>query len=369
MDGKLVSKEAVVAAMDKVRPAVEAVGDASPFEKLSALAFVCFARAEVEWAVLETGLGGRWDCTNHCEPVVCGITRIGLDHMNVLGSTVAAIAAEKAGIIKKGVPAFCVLQDPTAAPVLHARASEVGTELQVVHEAVYHDSFPFWLSPAHQRMNAALASSLMRSLAARGLIAEQRDLWQHACETLFWPARFEVFAPNLFAAANAQEHTPPSLILDVAHNVPSVEALLSSVSSMYCDAPLVVIFGANRDKDVKSMVQLITNQPQLRMGVAVLSSHPKGSSVDEIISFYHAACTFHNPDDASGKWQAAGSMLEALQLASASLHSDRRGGVVLCCGSVFVAADMRATLADVEPELFDPADWVFENRNEPHLLM
>ena len=93
LNGELVSKGAVVAAMEQVRPAVEAVGYASPFEKLSALALVCFTRAELEWAVMETGVGGRWDCTNHCTPLVCGITRVGLDHMNVLGDTVTKTAA------------------------------------------------------------------------------------------------------------------------------------------------------------------------------------------------------------------------------------------------------------------------------------
>ena len=110
LNGELVSKGDVVAAMEQVRPAVEAVGYASPFEKLSALALVCFARAELEWAVMETGVGGRWDCTNHCTPLVCGITRVGMDHMNVLGDTITKIAGEKAGIIKPGVPAFAVPQ-------------------------------------------------------------------------------------------------------------------------------------------------------------------------------------------------------------------------------------------------------------------
>ena len=122
LNGELVSKADVVAAMEQVRPAVEAVGYASPFEKLSALALVCFARAELEWAVMETGVGGRWDCTNHCTPLVCGITRVGLDHMNVLGDTVAQIAAEKAGIIKAGVPAFAVPQLAEALPALHEAA-------------------------------------------------------------------------------------------------------------------------------------------------------------------------------------------------------------------------------------------------------
>ena len=77
INGDLVPKKALVEAMRAVRPAVEALGYASPFEKLTALALVCFRNAGVEWVVLETGLGGRWDCTNHCTPLVCGVTRIG----------------------------------------------------------------------------------------------------------------------------------------------------------------------------------------------------------------------------------------------------------------------------------------------------
>ena len=77
LNGNLVSKGAVTAAMDRGTAAVESVGYASPFEKLSALAFVCFEEAGLEWIVLETGLGGRWDATNHYSPAVCGIARIG----------------------------------------------------------------------------------------------------------------------------------------------------------------------------------------------------------------------------------------------------------------------------------------------------
>ena len=138
VDGKLVSREAVVAAVREVRAAVDTLdggGGASPFEKLTAAALVCFKNSGVEWAVLETGLGGRWDCTNHCAPSVCGVTKIGLDHMNVLGSTVEAIAGEKAGIIKAGVAAFAAPQEEAALAVLRAAATKVGTTLRVVGSA------------------------------------------------------------------------------------------------------------------------------------------------------------------------------------------------------------------------------------------
>lgn len=194
LDGNLVSKEAVVAAMKRVCEAVDTVGYASPFEKLSALAFVCFEEAELEWAVLETGLGGRWDATNHCSPLVCGITRVGLDHINVLGDTVAKIAGEKAGIIKPGVPAFTVPQDPDAAAVLQRAADEAGTTLGL---CTSDDSvpnmppLPAWLSPPHQATNAALAKAMVSSLAERQLIHNTpEELHVAVCHTR-WPARCE----------------------------------------------------------------------------------------------------------------------------------------------------------------------------------
>ncbi len=195
LDGSLVSKEAVVDAMRQVRPAVEELGYASPFEKLSALAFVCFASAGIKWAVLETGLGGRWDCTNHCTPVVCAITRVGLDHMNVLGNDVATIAGEKAGIIKPGVPVFSVPQEDDALAVITAAASEVGAPLVAIDDPeVGH---PFWLSPRHQQLNASLAASMLGSLAQRGLLADDSAAWRRARSSVSWPGRFETFTPSV----------------------------------------------------------------------------------------------------------------------------------------------------------------------------
>ncbi|KAL3899464.1 MAG: hypothetical protein SGPRY_012636, partial [Prymnesium sp.] len=371
LDGRLVSKEAVVAAMDEVRPVVDAIGYASPFEKLSALAFVCFARENMEWAVLETGLGGRWDCTNHCKPLVCGITRIGMDHMNVLGNTVAEIAGEKAGIIKKDVPAFCVPQEPSAIPVLHAAAADAGTTLHQVEVSDEKSEPPFWLSPAHQQLNASLACTMVHSLAVRGLLAEQPDVWRSARDHLLWPARFEVITPKLLQdkVPKPEAETPTVMLLDVAHNLPAVEALLASVEHAYPNAPLVLIFGANRDKDVHSMAQLFANQPNLHAGVAVVSGHPKAIPADEVVTLCNATASTQSRNAANCTWRAADNMLDAVSLAGESIHSQSSNGIVLCCGSVFVAADMRAALAEVEPGLFVPADSVFESCAEPHLLM
>ena len=381
VNGALVSKAAIVSALAIVKPAVETLGYASPFEKLTALALVCFTSAGCTWAVMETGLGGRWDCTNHCTPLVCGVTRIGLDHMNVLGSTIAAIAGEKAGILKAAVPAFCVPQHPEAMPVLEAAAAKCGAPLQLAERpdpaeggAVGDgdDALPFWLTPRHQQHNAAMAEAMLSSLLAEGHLegfagegggrAKAEASWRTARDHLSWPCRFELLEPSAL-----RDSALPRLILDVAHNEPAMEALLASVGAAWPSAACAVIFGANFDKDVSKIVSLIAAMPQLALSIAVQSSHPKAVPTSQIID----ECAKAAPESV-GRWRAAKSMVDALHLAAGTLPAPSQGspsGLVVCCGSVFVAADMRAALAELEPSLFAAGDWVFEQRNEPHLLM
>ena len=380
VDGRLVSKAAIVDALAVVRPAVEKLGYASPFEKLTALALVCFRDAGCTWAVMETGLGGRWDCTNHCTPRVCGITRIGFDHMNVLGNTLSAIANEKAGIIKPGVPAFSVPQADEAWPVFEAAAAQQGAPLQLVESpAADAASMPAWLQPRHQQHNAAMATAMLASLRDSGHLtrddgfvatrAEAEATWQRARAALLWPCRFERFAhPDPAHAART------TLLLDVAHNEPAIQALLTSVSAEYPSTPVALIFGANFDKDVATIVALLRTLPTLAAGVAVQSSHPKAVPTQQILDAVAAAAandTSAAAPPTSAPWSAADSMKGALEVATAAL-SDRgspQGGLVLCCGSVFVAAEMREALAALKPALFSPEDWVFEQAAEPALLM
>ena len=385
VDGKLVSREAVVAAVREVRAAVDTLdggGGASPFEKLTAAALVCFKNAGVEWAVLETGLGGRWDCTNHCAPAVCGVTKIGLDHMNVLGSTVEAIAGEKAGIIKAGVAAFAAPQEEAALAVLRAAATKVGTTLRVVGSAAdggdggdgdggmaaleADGPLPRWLQLPHQRLNAALASAMLSELAARGALAADDAAARHAAlRAARWPARFESLRPAALGGAE--------LVVDVAHNEPAVGALLSAAAALLpAAAPRVLIFGANSDKDVAKMLAMVSATPHLVGAVAVCSGHPKAMKAEEI-------STLANGGGGGGPaWTAAATMEEALTQAAAALRQaadaadpppQKQMGTVLCFGSVFVAAAMREALAKLEPALFQEDDWVFEGAKEPPLVM
>jgi dihydrofolate synthase/folylpolyglutamate synthase len=359
IDGALVSREAVVSAMASVRAASLAVGGASPFEKLTALALVCFDVSGVEWAVLETGLGGRWDATNHLTPAVCGICKIGFDHMDVLGSTLREIAGEKAGIIKPGIPVFSVSQEEEASAVLRAAAAAAGADLTLGEALPAVSPLPAWLAPPHQAHNAALATALVRSLMARGLLPGNETACARALAAARWPARLELLHPSHLNG------TP--LLLDVAHNQPAIRALVQSVADAYSSARVVVVLGANKDKDLAAVVrELGALGSRLVSSVAVASSHPKATPAAEVAKIGRGG-----GGAARSPWLVAGSMLEGLDLAGEALgagEDQASSQLVLCCGSVFVAAEMREALARAEPTLFSRDDWAHEEP-EPPLVM
>uniref|UniRef100_A0A0D3HFD0 Folylpolyglutamate synthase n=1 Tax=Oryza barthii TaxID=65489 RepID=A0A0D3HFD0_9ORYZ len=140
------------------------------FRFLALLAFKIFSDEQVDVAVLEVGLGGKYDATNVVKaPVVCGISSLGYDHMEILGNTLGEIAGEKAGILKKGVPAYTVPQPEEAMSVLKHRASELGVPLQVVQplDPQQLDDQPLGLHGEHQYMNAGLAVALVNTWLQR----------------------------------------------------------------------------------------------------------------------------------------------------------------------------------------------------------
>jgi len=184
--------------------------------------------------------------------------------------------------------------------------------------------------------------------------------WRAARDAAVWPARFEVLQP-------APLRDGQRLVLDVGHNEPAVEALLTSVSRVWgAPSRLVVIFGANFDKDVAKIVQLISAAPSLLCAIAVQSSHPKAVPTANVLNNAQSATASVARADAA-TWLEAPSMLQALRQAADAAGTE--SATILCCGSVFVVADMRAALAAEQPALFRHGDWAFDEAGEPPLLM
>lgn len=258
--GRPVERELLLACEARLRPAIERSG-ATFFEATTAIAFLCFAEAGVEVAVVEVGLGGRLDSTNVIVPEACAITSIALDHTEYLGESLEEIALEKAGILKPGVPAVTGETAPGPFGVLQRRADEVGAPLlalggDVVDDVrVSLDGTRFELESerygsregytsllgAHQARNAAVAADLL-GLLPRDL----RPSWD-AVEAGFasvrWPGRLQV-----------ERLRGTTWVLDVAHNPAGVASLAASLDALRLPKPVVLVTAILNDKAWEEML-------------------------------------------------------------------------------------------------------------------
>jgi len=281
-----------------VQPAVErldregaAAGEHGPtfFEVTTAMAFVYFAEEKVDAAVLEVGLGGRLDSTNICQPEVCVITSISFDHTKQLGNTLAAIAGEKAGIIKPGIPVVSGVLEPEPRDVIVARAMSQNAPLcqrGVDYGVVTHEPdgeqtggqfFDYWESSdlaasapdsqysvpstqyrgkpvyelrnirlkmlgSHQAANAATAIAAINCLRERGWSISDSAIREGMAGARV-PARIE------------QVETSPLVILDVAHNLASIEALLTVLREQFRARRRILVFASSKDKDYDGMLE------------------------------------------------------------------------------------------------------------------
>lgn len=250
IDGRPIGEDALVAAIADVRDAVDGLRadgglDVQPtfFEVTTAIAFELFRRAGVSVAVLEVGLGGRLDATNIVSPpdvVATAITSIAFDHQMYLGTTLRAIAIEKAGIIKPGVPVITGPLAPDAAAAIDEVAASRGAGV-IRANAVDCGGMAIGLAGAHQRSNAAVAMRILQLLDARGLSVSAQAIAAGLAHPQ-WPGRLDV---RRFADGR-------ELLLDAAHN-PAGAASLASYLLMEGGEPRPLVFAVMRDKDVAAM--------------------------------------------------------------------------------------------------------------------
>ena len=252
MNGQEASAADLDAALIRVRQAVEnliAVGEfVTPptfFECTTAAAFRLFARANVDVAAVEVGLGGRLDATNVLEPLVCAITTIDFDHQAQLGTTIEAIAAEKAGIIKPGTPVVVGRLSAEADAVVARHAERIGAPLIRAHEQTRlpEDLLP-GLPGAHQRDNAVVALALLEVLATCGF-AISETARREGVTDVRWPGRLERFT-----------YQGRDVLLDAAHNPAGAKALAAFIGDTgWMGAALV--FAAMHDKDARGMLSAL----------------------------------------------------------------------------------------------------------------
>lgn len=311
------------------------------FEVATALGFDHFARHGVRWAVVEVGLGGRLDSTNVLVPEVCAITNIGLDHAELLGDSHAQIAAEKAGILKPGVPVVSGVEHDAAASVIARAAREVGAPLHHARDLVdvKRAQYGPWgtrlalecepwgafqlqttLRGRHQRANARVALGVLSLLARGGLpvsLAALRDGFAEAR----WPGRLEP-SPRV-----------RRLWWDGAHNLDAVRELARAWrEDMALDPPAAIVFATARDKDVRAMLRrLHAFAPEARLTLTRTRSE-RAMEPAELAG--HARALGIGADTAPGVREALAPWLDH--------GADGRGraaGRVLLCGSLIAVGE------------------------------
>ncbi len=284
IDGEKISEADFARLLTACAPDLEAmrnppVGQRRPtyFEIVTHLAFAWFAEQRVDAAVLEVGLGGRLDATNIVAPEVCGIANISYDHTAILGDTLAKIAAEKAGILKRGVPAVTARQVPEAARTIKECADAAGAPLETISKEIAYgeldaDSEEEWPLPrawarlpegteyratlglrgGHQIENWALALRLADIFCRKQHRAPlTQDAVARGSREVVWPGRLEqVFLDRDRVGTNCG----PAIYLDGAHNALSVKLALHEMRLHLKRSPLVCLFGCARDKDVRGML-------------------------------------------------------------------------------------------------------------------
>lgn len=256
IDTRQLGRAEIVALIDELRPHAEEL-KATFFEFTTAMALLCFQRRGVEWAILETGMGGRLDATNAVTPELCLLTSIGLDHTAYLGDSLAQVAAEKAGIFKPGVPVLSVGQASEALAVIAERARAAAAPLILEGRDYFwrdHDGgFDVAFGPArlnalkpvlrggHQSRNLALAAAALLHLGAAGAPLGA-DAIRRGIERVCWPGRLE--------------ELPGRVIVDGAHNPAGAECLAAYLEREGLSG-LHMVIGCKADKHGEGVLEAL----------------------------------------------------------------------------------------------------------------
>jgi dihydrofolate synthase/folylpolyglutamate synthase len=334
VDGRPISRAQVVALTDELRAVLPPDLEPTFFEFTTVLAFLAFARARVDVAVVEVGMGGRLDATNLVQPLVSVITNVTADHQRYLGDTVSEIAREKAGIVKPYTPLVTAAGSPEALSVLVARAQELAAPVILVGRDVRVDgespaAFSYrgssWNLPGlscpllggHQMTNAATALGALEAASARGLSVDPGAV-SRGLARVRWEGRLELVKAR------------PRIFVDGAHNPAGAEALAEFLKAERARnaGRLIVVFGILADKDLSGIIERVG--PLADEVVLTEPTHRRAASVEALRA---AASTLSVPV------RVIPSMARALEETEARLAGD---DWCMVTGSLYTVGEVKA---------------------------
>ncbi|SEA52415.1 dihydrofolate synthase / folylpolyglutamate synthase [Thalassobacillus cyri] len=268
VNGKPIQDDDWLQLVKTIKPLAEELaqtplGEPTEFEVITAMALLYFKQASLDFVIMETGLGGRFDSTNIIQPIVAAITNIGLDHMKILGNSYEKIAVEKAGIIKENVPVVTAVESEEAIQVIKQKCQETSSNLFrlnhdffVSHQSSDEEGEHFFFSNRsyqsklltsrmkgrHQEANAAVALEIMEVLRDKSYPFRREDYYNSIMSTE-WPGRFERVSER------------PLVIIDGAHNEEGTKTLMRTVGEHFPDKRKFLLYAALEDKPVKGMLE------------------------------------------------------------------------------------------------------------------
>jgi len=351
INGIPISHEQLVTLVDEIKPFVEQVQEITTFEITTAIAFQAFANANIDFCVAEVGLGGRLDATNVVTPLVSVITSLSFDHMNILGNSITQIAAEKGGIIKPGKPVVLAHQWKEAREVIEKICEERRSPLTVIGKDYFYSerahslsgqTFIVWtkdeqdqinefissggrsdwepehysipLLGFHQVENAATALAAIDIVRNAGYKINKKNVTD-GFKKVSWPGRFEIICRD------------PLVVVDSAHNQDSALKLRLAMDDYLNGKPIILLFGASEDKDVRGMFSHLL--PRVRTVIATRSEHPRAMDPDMLVEL------------AQQFGKKAIKTLSVEQGLDEAMLQAGKDAVIVVAGSIFIAAAVR----------------------------
>jgi dihydrofolate synthase/folylpolyglutamate synthase len=320
IDGRPISPQQFAELLERAMPAIDRTaseyGRPTYYETLLALAFAHFAQERVDVAVIEVGLGGRLDGTNVLQPLVAAITSVGYDHTEILGTAIEAIAFEKAGIAKPGVPLVLGPVSDVAAAVIEAYAAQVGAPVVYARDVVQIEEVPpLPVLGIFQRTNAVNAIAVLKQLGKA--LRPSRDAILRGFSELSIPGRMELVPAK------------PPVVFDMAHNAEKAESLVASLAESFAGRRVHYVVAIGETKDARRILEILAALPCTFTFTSYAAAGRRAIAPSRLATIAESI----------GCWgRAIGDPAEALTVARRLAAVD---DVVVVTGSTFVVGELR----------------------------